>query len=302
MLSILIPVFDFDIRQLVEELHTQCLDWGGDFEIICLDDASAEKWQQCNQEIKDKSFVQLIILEQNIGRSAIRNQLARMAAFEYLLFMDCDSRVNHRTYIQQYMEEVTSDCLVYGGRNYGSERPSDHQFIFHWIYGKNREESTADDRRQKPYHSFMTNNFVIPKKIFFKYEFDESIRAYGHEDTVFGFNLKDNQECIKHIDNPLEHIGLEPTEKFIAKSKQAVRNLYYITKKYPNVETKLLSLVGKFDNHNVSKIFANLGFITPYLEYYFNKSSRPNLLFFDLYKLLVFYQIKYQKGGNECFS
>ena len=42
MLSILIPIYNYNVYPLVEELHKQCIECKIDFEIICIDDASTD--------------------------------------------------------------------------------------------------------------------------------------------------------------------------------------------------------------------------------------------------------------------
>jgi glycosyltransferase involved in cell wall biosynthesis len=42
MLSILIPIYNYNAYPLVKELHSQCLEATIDFEIFCIDDASNE--------------------------------------------------------------------------------------------------------------------------------------------------------------------------------------------------------------------------------------------------------------------
>ncbi|MBK9012976.1 MAG: hypothetical protein IPM82_02230 [Saprospiraceae bacterium] len=66
----------------------------------------------------------------------------------------------------------------------------------------------------------MTNNFLIPRQLFLEIQFDETLRQYGHEDTLFGMELARRQVPIVHIDNPLEHIGLEPVDVFLRKTEQ----------------------------------------------------------------------------------
>jgi glycosyltransferase involved in cell wall biosynthesis len=50
MLSILIPIYNYNAYPLVKELHSQCLEATIDFEILCRDDFSS-KYLQENQEI-----------------------------------------------------------------------------------------------------------------------------------------------------------------------------------------------------------------------------------------------------------
>ena len=61
-----------------------------------------------------------------------------------------------------------------------------------------------------------------------KVKFDERITKYGHEDTLFGFELKKNNTQITHIDNPVINGNLETNEEFIEKTEEGLLNLLKI--------------------------------------------------------------------------
>lgn len=285
MLSILIPVYNFDINALVNTLHRQCQLAGIDFEILCLDDGSDIKFQNKNQKIQQLSQVVYQVLPKNVGRSAIRNQLGKMAQYEYLIFMDCDSQVNHSDYITRYLRHLHPQKLLYGGRSYSPQPPTQIDYYFHWFYGIHREQSSATVRAQSPWHAFMTNNFLIPKSIFLSILFDENLRQYGHEDTLFGMELKKRNIPIIHLDNPLEHIGLENTAVFLSKTQKAIENLLYLSKKNPLIETRLLQTFHQCQKWQLSIILKPLlKSLNPFFIKNFHSKS-PRLLWFDLYKL-----------------
>ncbi len=133
----------------------------------------------------------------------------------------------------------------------------------------------------------MTNNFMILKKVFQNITFDENITKYGHEDTLFGYELKNGKIEVFHIDNPLIHIGLEKADEFIDKSKKAVENLKYIAEKYNykelNQDVKILRIANRI------KFFSFIiCFIYKILRKIIFKnltSEKPSLIFFDFYKL-----------------
>ena len=162
-------------------------------------------------------------LSSNQGRSRIRNLLADAAKGQYLLFLDCDSKVVKADYLATYVSALHPDTLLYGGRCYLPTPPADQRYYLHWYYGIHREQQSAEQRQKQPYHSFMTNNFLIPTKQFMAIRFDESLKQYGHEDTLFGMELKNRQVPIVHMDNPLEHTGIEVAEIFLDKTKRQLR-------------------------------------------------------------------------------
>jgi glycosyltransferase involved in cell wall biosynthesis len=225
MLSVLIPVYNFDVVPFVSDLVNQCLSCNISFEIICLDDCSNEGFKAKNSALKKVEGVVYEELPANIGRSRIRNRLAEQAKFENLLFLDCDSKTNDSSFIERYIAKIDGQSVIYGGRNYALNKPEDPNEYFRWWYGVKRETITTTARQKKMYSHFMTNNFCLPKSIYQSIRLDETIQGYGHEDTLFGIELKQNKIPILHIDNPLCHIGLEDFETFIRKTEEGIYNL-----------------------------------------------------------------------------
>lgn len=285
MLSILIPIYNFEITDLVEALRGQAERSGVDFEIICFDDGSVDSIKEKHRPLAQLGKVRYEEMPENQGRSAIRNRLAAAAQYPYLLFMDGDSKVVTPDYIEKYIAAADLDALVYGGRVYAKEAPGEANLLFHWNYGRQREVMPARTRSQAPYHAFQTNNFMVPKAIFQEIKFEESLKQYGHEDTLFGFELKRRGVKMKHIDNPLEHIGLETVDDFLKKTEQGIENLLYLKKDYPYIETRLLKAYDKIDRLGLKSLFSIcFQAIKPFLQKQLKK-GRINMRWFDFYKL-----------------
>ncbi len=283
--SILIPIYNFDVRPLVNDLHGQCEAAGIGYEILCLDDGSTPDFKQKNKEIWKRPNVIYREMPQNLGRSAIRNALGKAARFEFLLFMDCDSRVVSPLFIQDYLYHAAPDYLLYGGRCYADQPPADSALLFHWYYGRQREQSTAAARSRSPYHSFMTNNFLVPKAIFLDIQFDETLLQYGHEDTLFGMELAVRQVPILHIDNPLEHIGLESVSSFLRKTEQGIENLVQLNRAGKRIETKLLKTQASVEKWGLALPIKWAFSIFKTLMVRQLNSVKPRLWLFDFYKL-----------------
>jgi glycosyltransferase involved in cell wall biosynthesis len=287
MLSVLIPVFNFDVRNLVREIHEQAIALQIPFEIVCFDDASDQKYVEINNELSALSFIKIINLPKNIGRSAIRNRLAEEAKYDQLLFMDCDSKIMSKDYIKSYIGQLHPEKLIYGGRVYDPQPPSDSKLMLHWVYGSNREVIPVGKRKLQPYKSFQTNNFVIPKKIFISIKLNEALKGYGHEDTLLGNDLESRKIEILHIENPLCHIGLESAEEFLRKTDQGLDNLCYLMQN--NMKTDNIKLVLVF------KRLRCWGMTGLYYSRYGKRkqdiknnllSERPDLRLFDHCKLI----------------
>lgn len=293
MLSILIPTYNFDCRALVQTLDFQCQRANITYEIICLDDASNSDFQQINAQLNEYSpQIKYQCLSTNIGRAKIRNQLTRLARYNYLLFMDCDAKVRSETYINDYLKIVSEDYVICGGRIYDSVPPDSQEHKLHWLYGKQREQLPAFIRQQQPYANFMTNNFLITKHLMSAYPFEETLILYGHEDTLFGLQLKQKQIAIRHIDNPLEHIGLENTTIFLHKQKQAIRNLIQLLDAGHPISTKLIR------THQRLHYWRLIPYLRPFqkkiqqLAYQQLLRGSEKLLWLDIWKLMVFLEFR----------
>jgi len=289
MLSICIPIYNYDVRQLVRDLHRQASDAGVDFEILLADDGSQPQYLELNRECATLSNTHLKELQKNGGRSRIRNLLAQWAMHPWLVFMDCDSQCPDNRFIQRYLDNLDDALIVCGGRTYRSVPPQDGTLL-HWLFGTQREVKPATIRARKPNHSFMTNNFVISSQLMKEITFNESLIGYGHEDTLFGLELLKKQIHIKHIDNPLIHVGLQNAEEFLSKTREGTRNLlkiYNIVKRDKNLPqmVKLLKTWAFLRKTGLCRPFGN---IMKSLEPAIIKNLKcpqPRLIYLDLFKL-----------------
>ena len=289
MLSICIPVYNYDVGRLVRDLHLQAEKTAYPFEILLMDDASEEKFREMNQTIECE-FVRYIQLNENIGRSRIRNRLAEEAKYPYLLFMDCDSAIASPEYIENYIHFFDPQIVCCGGRMYEDKAPADSTYL-RWKYGVARECISAAERRKSSNTGFQTNNFLIYKNVFERVKFNEALDGYGHEDTLFGLELLGQGIIIQHIDNPLIHLGLESASDFLRKTENGISNLH-------RVELILREKYSGYIDHSRltrSKLFLQkfhlLGFTSKLFSILRQPmknnllSKNPSLLIFDLYRL-----------------
>ena len=88
MLSIVIPIFNQDVRTLVYTLVKQCNKLNINYQVLCFDDGSEQKYKEFNKELAFKINVNYTEMPENLGRSKIRNWLGKAAYYEdpYLNF------------------------------------------------------------------------------------------------------------------------------------------------------------------------------------------------------------------------
>lgn len=284
MISILIPVYNQDVTSLVARLDAQCQRLGMDYEIRCYDDGSQEGYLQANAAIAELDNLSYKALPTNLGRAAIRNTLAADAVYDRLLFLDGDSGVIREDFVARYLSH--SEPVVSGGRSY-AERPS-QEAILHWKYGKQRESRDLAQRRAHPWRYFHTNNFVVDRDLFLSIRFDESIDGYGYEDLVFARELNQRDLTPIHIDNPIMHLELESTDRFLLKTREAVKNLVRLNDAGLFLDTRLEAygkMMGKLGIKGLYRRF--YGLVRRRVESSLN-SATPSLRALDLYKLDLF--------------
>lgn len=294
MISILIPIHNFDVRNLINELHKQIEKENISYEILLIDDASAEEFHRINKTLNNLKNVNYTQLDKNIGRSKIRNLLAEKANYSYLLFADCDTQISHNNFVKNYLQKCIDETVVFGGITYSEKPPEKKEEYLRWFYGIKREMITPEERVKKGNRLFMSGNFLISKSIFQKIKFNETITRYGHEDTLFAYELKQRKIEVIHINNPLVHIGLETNTKFIEKTKIAIENLKYINRNY-NYKGLLndIRLWNSYHRFLFFKIFfAAFYFLFGKAIVMNLKSLKPNLFLFDLYKLCYLFSLK----------
>lgn len=293
MLSILIPVYNYNVFRLVENVHNQALECNIVFEIICLDDGSTLFLAE-NENINQLKNSRFSILDKNIGRSAIRNLLARRATYQNLLFLDADTIPVQKDFLSTYIAQINNDeKVVYGGILYENTQPSKNKLL-RWFYGKKREALTTSERNKNPYISFLTLNFLIKKSIFKKVNFNENIPNLRHEDTLFSYQLMQSKIQVIHIENPVYHLGLEDSKTFLKKSEESViglKNLVDSNLMTPNY-VKLSHYFLLLKKYGFQSLTA---FCFKTLKPFFIKqllSKKPSLFLFDLYRLGYYCTLK----------
>jgi glycosyltransferase involved in cell wall biosynthesis len=224
MVSILIPIYGEPVDAQLASLAIEAKKLDYDVEIIVCDDASPLPKRPAFTEYEGIEY-RFIQLQKNLGRSKIRNFLAEEAKYEQLIFVDADCLPIQSSFIDTYKVKFEEDEVLVGGQLFASEPPSEFSRMLRWDYGTNVEARPLKERVSSPYRSFMANNFSISKSLVKKYPFDVNHTGYGHEDTLFGVQLRENNVKVVHIKNPIRHLGNETNEQFLNKTAEGVRNL-----------------------------------------------------------------------------
>ena len=306
MISILIPVFDYDIASLVTGLQQAVKDIEAYDEIIIGADGCSADYLGMYEALGKLDKVSLLISKENVGRATIRNMLTEKAIGNYLLFIDADALIqgNPKDYLNKWLENYEQAPVVFGGTDYHKTPPDNPDKYLRWHYGYYNEKKSLKKRKKRPYSTFSGFNFLIERSILNKFKFNEELKKYGHEDTLFAYQMKKAGIRIAHIDNSLIHDGLESNRDYVLKTRDSISNLNILYDKVTDKRT-FSSVVSLLKYYNSMRLF---GF-TRLLSYIYKKrqrrieimlrSTKCSLRIFKIYKLGLFSYYRYNKENSE---
>jgi glycosyltransferase involved in cell wall biosynthesis len=296
MLSILIPTYNYKVYDLVKELHSQIEVLSVPVEIIVIDDCS-KLFRTENEAINKLTQSNYTFSEKNNGRTATRSKLANLAKFQWLLFLDADVKPKRDNFLKEYLSYIqdTSNDVVFGGISYQDTKPSSDQLL-RWIYGRERETKSVEEREKSPYF-IISQNLLIKKETFLAA--NTITENYYGLDNFFSNQLKRQNAKVGHIDNPVIHFGLETNSTFVTKALKAVETTVIFERKglMDTAERPLQKSYLKLNSLGLAKIFNfTISKFKGIMERNF-LSGKPNLFWFDLYRLSYYIDLKNGKDA-----
>ncbi|HVG16445.1 MAG TPA: glycosyltransferase [Chitinophagaceae bacterium] len=284
MISICIPVYNYNVVSLVHELSNQLevLSVGG--EILVFDDCSEEAYRLQNSSLKDIASVEYKELGQNVGRIGIRSLLAGAARYPWLLYIDSDSGVVNKSFLLNYYKTIDERSnVITGGRLYTPKHPALCTKRLHWKYGTEREAKRGSRI------ALHTNNFLVKKEVFQELHFPTYLKGYGHEDTWMQMEFEKKGIGITHIHNPVIHVGLEEAKTFLEKSDHASKNLLllasYENKALLRKYSPLYNAFHLLSRSRSTKVFFFLFRLVKNRVLHNLNSCTPSLFYLDIWKL-----------------
>ena len=300
-ISICIPVYNFDINELVFALQSEISYSNLSAEILLIDDASSIAFRE--QTTQAFQLAQnTIVLNENKGRSGARNLFLNIAKGDYLLFLDCDVKIMNKNFIENYISVITNKPeidLFYGGFTVDEEYNNLRNF-----YSRKREIST--NFGSKDFNTFKTANFLIKKEVFKKFPFNEKMKQYGYEDYLFAKVLEENRINYLYTNNPVMHMDYSESQDFLNKIDLAMDSLYQLSK-----DAFYCEKIKDIKIYKASQLLSDFRMEFVFLKAFrlIEKSIRknllsesPNIFLFDLYKLGKYTKINLEnKKISETF-
>ncbi len=291
MLSILIPTYNYTCYKLVADLHQQAEILDVPYEIIVCEDGSRDRVSIiANHKIGELSHCRHVVNNQNQGQATTRNQLALMAVYDWILFIDSDAQVINPNFLSAYIDSIGKADVVIGGLIHPATTVEPHCSL-RLKYERQADKTRgAVFRQQNPYGKFTAFNCLMRRSVFLCMKFDETCRQYGHEDTLFGLELKRRGICILHIDNPLLHTGIDTNEVFLHKTEVALNSLSMLGDKMRG-GSRLLDIYTRFSRRHLAWVLRICYSLFGGIMRRSLLSARPSLTVFNLYKLCYFAKI-----------
>ena len=145
----------------------------------------------------------------------------------------------------------------------------------------------------------VTNNFIISRKCFAENLFNETISGYGHEDTLFGYDIRKKGIQIEHIDNPVLNDILDTNREFILKTEEGLHNLLVVLQITNNDQDltskiKLLKYYNRYRSSGMFKLFFAVA--KKPIRYLLTKGC-ASLFLLDVYKLGYLIRIDSRKNS-----
>ncbi len=302
-LSVCIPVYNQVVDVLVEQLIHQIEQLPNQLEVeICIiDDGSTEEIKQKNKFLIDSQpYVRYLQLPKNVGRSAIRNQLAKYATGTVLIFLDCDVLLPDQFLSNYYsiVLEKTPPFLICGGYKYPEDRSLYPGRELRLTYGQQVEELQIKDGRA--FSPFLSGNFIIPKSSFDNIQFEEQLSTYGCEDVLFKEDVEQAFQIeVEIVNNPVLINQIDENLEYIEKMQSSMANMAWLVEqnRIP-VENNLRILIAHEQLKSkglVNSFYTICKSMQPTILYFLD-SKQPNLKILQIYKLFLFVKALYKKA------
>tara|TARA_B100001146_G_scaffold221449_1_gene231932 strand:- start:26484 stop:27470 length:987 start_codon:yes stop_codon:yes gene_type:complete len=296
MLSILIPVYNYAIESLLDQLHQEVIALSVSVEIIVREDGSTS-FLELNKAAAERVEATYSIAKENQGRTKTRQWLAEQAQFNHLLFLDADVLPKHPKFLQTYVNnfKIEEPDVMFGGIAYSEEKPEKDKTL-RWTFGRVREARPAAVRKTHPYY-VISQNLWIKKSLFLTIN-NFNREGYGL-DNVFSYRLQEQTAQVVHLDNPVIHFGIETNQKFLQKSVKALETLVFYEQ-----SQQILNDFTRLQRGYTS--LRKRGFIWFFLTVFriFKStiernllSSQPKMSWFDLYRLYHYAKLKRIKSA-----
>lgn len=237
-LSVLIPFYRDDPRDLLADLGAEAAVVDGSVEVIVLSDGGGDPDLVARVEASVKGMAlpaRLIDLKTNQGRSKGRNRLAAAARGGSFLFLDSDMRPDHRHFLEVWADLVAREdpAVAFGGFSL-LQAPDEPRFAVHRALATRSECVPYHERARQPEKYVYTSNLLVRRDVFEAEAFDSAFTGWGWEDVEWAMRVSRRFRVV-HLDNPATHMGLDTAAALAAKYEQSAPNFARVVARHPDI-------------------------------------------------------------------
>ena len=236
-LSVVMPFFRYDPIPLLARLDAEAATFGGEIELLALDDGGGDKALAKRVEALIETMAcpaRLIFLAANEGRAKGRNRLVQNARARHILLIDCDMTPDAPDFLSRYMALVNEDAPVaFGGFSVDRTEATADQEL-HRALQIRAECLPARLRKLQPEKYVYTSNLLVRRDVFGVEAFDEGFTGWGWEDVEWGMRVASKFEVLQ-IENTATHLGLDTATVLAGKYEQSVANFARVVAHHPEI-------------------------------------------------------------------
>ncbi|MGG5507287.1 MULTISPECIES: glycosyltransferase family 2 protein [unclassified Myroides] len=280
MLSILIPVYNYPILPLVERLHLEASTLNIPFEILVCDDASPMVFD--NASVVQLPHTRLLSNQVNSHVAYTRNHLLAEAQYPWVLLLDADTYPLSENFIENYLNQRDRGLFFQGGFTYETGDAKEQTPSLRLKYGIEIEQ-------HKHIHS-CCNLFFNQQQL--QLQFDESIRTYGYEDTLFFLQVQKRDIAITRLNNKVVHLSTESNATYLERTQQACNVLATLVLNQ-TIHPQEIQLSHRYSQLQKSHLTALLTGIDLLIGKWITRnllSENPSMLLFKLFKLSAYHK------------
>jgi glycosyltransferase involved in cell wall biosynthesis len=241
LLSVLIPVYNWDISDLIARLVAELKErMIKNVEIIIIDDSSSNNTiKTANQnkisEYRKQAFpIRYQELSNNLGRAAVRNLLVEHSQGAYLLFLDSDVVPDNSDFLSKYIDCYDDYDVICGGISYRSKILDGRKYRFYLYFSSKTDVKPSLLRNLNPWKHVLTSNILVRREVFENCPFDKCFTGYGYEDVEWGIRLSKNGYRIFHVENTVSHLGLVSKRDLLVRMAGSIENYVMLARKHPD--------------------------------------------------------------------
>lgn len=222
-LSVLIPFMGDDPTALLAALAREAVA----AEVVVLDDGTGEELLAARVAGAVEALAlpaRFVRLAANEGRAKGRNRLARHARAGHFLFLDSDMAPDGQGFLASWLALVAREDppVAFGGFSL-DQTPRRPEHALHRAMALKSDCLSAAARARAPEKHVFTSNLLVRRGVFEAVRFDEAFTGWGWEDVEWAMRVA-RAYCIRHVDIPASHLGLDTAQVLAAKYEQSAAN------------------------------------------------------------------------------